>query len=120
MRKIPVDKIEDGMVLAKPLMGSTGNVLLSEGIVLKQSMIPRLKNWDVPTVTVHSGEDVTEEVAAPAAVEFKSEALDAVFKDVIKNPIMKIVYEATRDYFRNKNLKDRIEPKSADKPTGTP
>ena len=106
MKKIPVDKIEDGMILAKPLMGSSGNILLNEGVVLKQSMISRLKNWDVPLVTVQSDQETVEETAAPVAVEFKTEALDAVFSNVIKNPIMKIIYEATRDYL-NKNTKDK-------------
>jgi hypothetical protein len=109
MKKIPVDKIEDGMVLAKPLMGSAGNVLLSEGIVLKQSMISRLKNWDVPVVVIQSDDEPAEEVAAPVAVEFRTDELDAKFKDVMKNPIMKIVYEATRDYFQNKHNRDKID-----------
>lgn len=102
MKKIPIDKIEDGMVLAKPLIGSAGNVLLNEGVVLKVSMISRLRNWDIPTVTVQSAEETVEETSAAPAVEFHSEALDEVFRDVMKQPIMRIVYEATRDYFKSK------------------
>lgn len=111
MRKVQVDKIEDGMVLAKPLMGSGGNVLLSDGVVLKKAMISRLKNWDVPFVVIQSeGEDVVE-ASSPIALEFKTEELDHVYADVIKNPIMKIVYEATRDYLRNKIAASRPEPR---------
>jgi len=102
MKKIQVDKIEDGMVLAKPIVGNSGNILLNEGVILKKSMIPRLKNWDVPFVSVQSEVESVEEVAAPVVVEYKSDVLDEVFKDVIKNPIMKIILESTRDYFRNK------------------
>jgi hypothetical protein len=110
MKKIPVDKIEDGMVLAKPLIGSNGNILLNEGVILKKSMISRLKNWDVPSITVQSDQEVVEEVAAPVSVEINTNALDTVFKDAIKNPIMKIIYESTMDYFRNKSLKGKPDP----------
>jgi len=103
MKKIPVDKIEDGMILSRPLMGSAGNTLLSEGVVLKKAMISRLKNWDVPFVVIQSEEENVEEISTAATVEFKTSELDNTFKDVLKNPIMKIVYEATRDYLRGKS-----------------
>ncbi|MFH0920473.1 MAG: hypothetical protein V1913_08925 [Fibrobacterota bacterium] len=102
MKKIPIDKIEDGMVLAKPLIGSAGNILLNEGVVLKVSMVARLRNWDIPSVTVQSTEETVEESSTAQAVEFHSEILDEVFKDVMKHPIMRIVYEATHDYFKSK------------------
>lgn len=95
------------MILAKPLVGSAGNILLNEGVVLKTTIISRLKNWDVPFVTVQSGDEQTEEPVTAVPVEFKTEVLDTIFTDVIKNPIMKIIYEATRDYFRSKNTKDK-------------
>jgi len=102
MKKISIDKIEDDMILAKPIIGSAGNVLLNEGVVLKVSMVTRLRNWDIPTVTVQSADEVVEETSTTQTVEFHSDVLDDIFKDVMKHPIMCVVYEATRDYFKNK------------------
>jgi len=98
MRKVLIDKIEDDMVLAKPLMGTTGNVLLSEGVLLKKSMISRLKNWDIPFVYVQSDSEQPEDTSSPTTVAVSTGELDGIFSDVIKNPIMKIIYEAARDY----------------------
>ena len=98
MRKILIDKIEDDMVLAKPLVGANSNVLLSDGILLKKSMISRLKNWDIPFVYVQSDSEQPEDATIPAAVAVSTGELDIIFSDVIKNPIMKIIYEAAKDY----------------------
>jgi hypothetical protein len=102
MKKIPVDKIENGMILSKPLIGASGNVLLNEGVVLKTTMIPRLKNWDIPFVTVQGEEEKTAEAAAPLAQEFETKQLDQVFADVLTNPLMKIIYDATLLHLRGK------------------
>ncbi len=102
MRKIAIDNIEDGMVLAKPLMGSTGNILLGEGIELKQAMISRFKNWDISFVFIHSDGDEPDDPNAAPVVAISSDQLDEVFKDVLKNPIMRIIYDAARDYNKSR------------------
>lgn len=102
MKKIPIDKIEDGMILEKPVMGTGGNVLLNEGVVLKASMIGRLKNWNIPSVSVQSDEEEVEEEAETVSIEYKTQQLDDTFADVMDNPIMKIVYDATKAHLENR------------------
>ncbi|MBL8025474.1 MAG: hypothetical protein JNL74_03640 [Fibrobacteres bacterium] len=102
MRKILIDKIEDAMILAKPLVGANGNILLGEGVELKKSMISRFKNWDIPFVYIHSDGDNSEDASSTAAVAVSNDELDGIFSDVIKNPLMKIIYEAARDYNQSK------------------
>lgn len=102
MRKVIVDKIEDGLVLARPLMGATGNILLGEGVVLKASMISRLKNWDVPFVYVQSEVEQTEDSSSASGVPVSTDELDEIFTDVMKNPIMKIIYDAAKEYSKTR------------------
>jgi len=102
MRKVLIDKIEDAMILAKPLVGTNGNVLLGEGVELKKSMISRFKNWDIPFVYIQSDDDNPGDTANTASVAVSTDELDGIFCDVIKNPLMKIIYEAARDYNQSK------------------
>lgn len=43
MRRIRVDKVVEGMILAKTIYSTDGNILLNAGIVLKRSYISRFK-----------------------------------------------------------------------------
>lgn len=106
MKKIPVEKIEDGMILSKPLIGAAGNVLLNEGVVLKISMVARLKNWGVPFVSVQGEEEAAKQESAPAAQEVHSQKLDQTFAGLLDNPIMKIIYEATLHHLQGKQDAD--------------
>ncbi len=47
MRKIPVDKVREGMTLARPVYGYDGNVLLNTGMMMKMSYINKLKELDI-------------------------------------------------------------------------
>lgn len=57
MPKLPINEIEDGMLLSNPLVGATGNTLLPVGAMLKKAMITRLKTWKIHFVEI-VGEDV--------------------------------------------------------------
>jgi len=102
MRKVPIDKIEDGMILAKPLVGTTGNILLNEGVILKGSMVSRLKNWDVPVVYVESENEHAVDPENTSTVAVSTTEIDEIFMDVMKNPLMKTIYEAAKDYSSNR------------------
>ena len=52
MQKIPVDKAEEGMVLAKPVAKENGVVLMGEGTELNDRIIERLRDIDIKTVVV--------------------------------------------------------------------
>ena len=47
MKKIVVSDISDQMILAKPLVGGNGKILMAQGAELKSSMVNRLKSWGV-------------------------------------------------------------------------
>ncbi len=50
MRKLPVDKVKEGMVLARTLYSNDGNILLNAGIILKNSYIAKFRDlgiWEV-------------------------------------------------------------------------
>ncbi|MDD3438489.1 MAG: HD-GYP domain-containing protein [Clostridiaceae bacterium] len=50
MRKLPVDKVKEGMVLARTLYSNDGNILLNAGIILKNSYIVKFRDlciWEV-------------------------------------------------------------------------
>ena len=77
-------------------------MLLNEGIELKKSLIPRLKNWDIAFVSIQSDEDESAEEAQAVSSEFKAQHLEELFKDVLGDPLMKIVYDATLNHFSKK------------------
>ena len=95
MKKIFVENIGDGMVLAKDVCGSTGSALISKGTRLTVAMGRRLKNWGVAYVCIEGEEERKEEkpLIEISPEQVKNE-LQAKFADVIDNQIMKIVFDA--------------------------
>lgn len=52
MRRVLIEKVEEGLVLGKPIYTSDGNVLLNAGMILKESYIKRLKALNVNYIYV--------------------------------------------------------------------
>jgi len=52
MQKIPVDKALKGMVLAKPVARESGVILMGEGTDLSESLIGKLKDLEIQSITV--------------------------------------------------------------------
>jgi len=52
MQKIPVEKALKGMVLAKPVARENGVVLMGEGTELSESLIGKLKDLEIQSITV--------------------------------------------------------------------
>jgi DUF917 family protein len=95
MKKILVENIQDGMVLAREVFGSTGSALLNKGTVLTVAMGRRLKNWGVGFVTVEGEEEHHEE---KQVVEISSEKVHAElsekFAGLLDDPIMSVIFNA--------------------------
>jgi hypothetical protein len=51
MRRIPIDELQEGMVLAKPLMRDT-MIILGEGVVLTEAWISRIEDMGITTVFI--------------------------------------------------------------------
>lgn len=99
MKKIIVDEIENGMVLAKDVNGASGNALLGKGTTLSATMGRRLKNWGIPFVYVdgeeENHEESTENGISPE--EIKS-ILSKRFEGVLKIPRMADIFDAVLQF----------------------
>jgi hypothetical protein len=100
MKKIPVDIIENGMVLAKDVCGPSGNVLLTAGTKLTPSLGRRLKNWGNNFVTIQSDEAPSTAENAPnlSNDEEIRRKLTARFSNVMDNAAMKKIFDAVLSY----------------------
>jgi hypothetical protein len=100
-KKIRVEEITDGLVLARPLVGADGKVLLNSGVHLKSSMISRLQGWGYSAVYIETETDLPPKLPLDAqtqAGEDKSKLIEAIekrFSKVQKNPLMRMVQDVT-------------------------
>ncbi|WP_258358715.1 HD-GYP domain-containing protein [Moorella sulfitireducens] len=76
MRKLSVDSLKPGMVVARAIYSAEGQVLLNKGVVLKPGFIIRLKEMGVPAVYIRDNllgelevEDTVSEQTRLAAVK---------------------------------------------------
>jgi hypothetical protein len=95
MKKILVENVEDGMILARDVHGSSGSALLNKGTRLTMTMGRRLKNWGVPFVCIEGKEEHQEE---KPAIEISPEEirqhLEEKFADVLDKPVMQELFNA--------------------------
>jgi hypothetical protein len=95
MRRVSVEKIESGMVLAKEVRGRSGNVLLSKGVALNPFIGRRLKNWEIVFVHVEGEEESSEEVSAVrVSPEEVKAGLEKKFSGTLHDAIMKQIFAA--------------------------
>jgi hypothetical protein len=99
MKKITVDKIEDGMILFREVFGASGSILLSKGLSLTTAIGKRLKNWGITFVYIEGDEDAEgiQNVVQPSLENIQS-GLIQKFSDVIDDPIMKKLFAAVFQY----------------------
>jgi hypothetical protein len=91
MRRISIDQLEEGMVLAKPLLRGS-MVILGEGTSLTASWISRIKDMEIELLFVEGA----SEQSLP-----KEEALaqlEARFKLVEDQPIMQSLKIITKEH----------------------
>jgi len=101
MKKVPLAEIKDGMILAKPIIGSDGKILLAEGEELKSKLASRLRNWGVVIAFIlEEGEEAVKEDNTEKDSRLKD--LEATFEGVLENPRMNTLYHAVRHYVQNK------------------
>ena len=95
MKKILVENIEDGMVLAREVYGASGSALLNKGTKLTVTMGRRLKNWGIPFVCIEGEEEHQEEKPAiEISPEKIREQLEEKFIDVRNDPTMQKLFNA--------------------------
>lgn len=85
MRKILVDKVKEGMVLARTLHSYDGNILLNNGIIVKNSYIVKLKDLGIRELYIEDeishdiviDDVVSEETRFEARINIKN-AMDSI------------------------------------------
>lgn len=91
MRRIMVEFIKDGDVLAKDLFTSSGVVLMSEGACLKREYIARLLELEIDQVYIRDDE-ITESMNAELIIE---EEVKANCAELVRNSMQKYAYAAS-------------------------
>jgi hypothetical protein len=95
MKKISLSELQDGMILAQPLLGKSSSVLMGPGTPLRASMAPRLSVWGVEYLIVES----TDEAMLPPPNEphhtpvAEAQLMD-MFQGRLVNEPMNILYRA--------------------------
>jgi 2',3'-cyclic-nucleotide 2'-phosphodiesterase (5'-nucleotidase family) len=103
MKKINPDELEEGMVLAQPLVDSFGRVLLEKGEVLKELYVRKLKAWNIDELFVEDVEQKRDETTQLTEQQIKEkigkmeENLEKTFAG-INSANMKVIRKAARDY----------------------
>jgi len=102
MRKVPLQEVEDGMVLATPLTGSSGNVLMGKGIVLKSSIVPRLSAWGVTHVCIEGDPLPGDILMQPGDLKAQA-SLEKMFAGKTASRPMDIIFHCLLRY-RSRNV----------------
>lgn len=85
MQRLPVARLRSGMIVARPIIGAGGHMLLSTGTILNEMYIHRLREKGIPSIYVKG--DVPElavEVADVISDESRFKATFAV-RDLMKD-----------------------------------
>jgi len=83
VQKILTAQATEGMVLAREVEAPDGRVLCGKGTVLTSSLVLRLQQMDIPSVTV-DGHPL--EVAGELTIEAELQAIEARFSRVTNTP----------------------------------
>lgn len=93
-KTILCDDIEEGMILAQPILNKFGQVLLPANVSLQKKHSQLLKTWGINVVVIKNNNNTNEEVETPE--ELKSiitEHLSTVFLWEPQLPFEKELYQ---------------------------
>ena len=83
MRYLPIDQIQEGMYLARNVIGNDGRVLLVKGTKLTQSYLQKLKELDYHFLYISETPDDIEEFKGPLSDEVYTKAICTVRDSMI-------------------------------------
>jgi hypothetical protein len=92
MPKIPVAKLEPGMILAKPIMSKNGMVLLGEGTELSEKWVERIQEMEIASVFIDG---------PPVQTVSKEDALENLekrFALVEDKPLMNLIKKLVKEH----------------------
>ena len=91
MRKIAVDYLHEGMIVAKPLYNAAGQILLNAGVALNSRFIRNLKKLAVPAIYIQ---------------DRLSEGIEV--EDIISDELRSKTVSEIKSVFQKMNQKDRF------------
>jgi hypothetical protein len=91
---VQIDDIEEGMVLAEPIVNSFGQTLINSGIELKDNHIRVLKTWSIRSVTIKEDENEEE-------VEITKEMIILAQKKVAERVFWKPRTDEEKDMYKS-------------------
>jgi HD-GYP domain-containing protein (c-di-GMP phosphodiesterase class II) len=94
LRMVSVRNLESGHILAKPILGSEGRILLQKGVVLTSGYIRRLQSMNCNYVYIQDSETYDIDIQETVSLEVQQEVISK-----IKN-----VYDRMSDPKRNEKL----------------
>lgn len=90
------------MKLAKPIMRDNGQVLIAEGAELSESILPRLAQMKIETITVQGNPVAMDGLGQGTSWAQRMERLDHLFRKHPADPWMGKVKTHVRGYFQRK------------------
>jgi hypothetical protein len=84
---ISVEKIEEGMILAEPIMNNYGQTLINSGVKLEEKHKKVLKMWNIKVVMVNSEEQEENEEMSEELRQMAIEKLNKRMNWQPRNPI---------------------------------
>lgn len=104
-RIIPIEKIEDGMILADPILNQFSQVLIPAGTVLSDFHKKILMRWNIRFVNIYTND---EDVEIEVEDEVIETATNYVLNKLLWNPSNEIendiVYVASKHYAKKLKL----------------
>ncbi len=114
MQRVPINLVEPGMVLAKPVVNDTGMPLCAEGTELTAALIDRLKRMNVSLLTL-KGHPV--EMGGPVkSPEEQIRDMTDRFARVQGDPIMDTIREAIEQAIIAESMEQPDEPAEQGEP----
>lgn len=116
MRFVPIDSVNEGMILAKPLLGKNDELLLNKGVVLFSSYVSKIKQHGYYGIYIE--DELSKEIEIPDTIDEKMrfEAIKSV-RDVFSNieegkSIPRHIYRSLTDVIED-IVKNILENKDA-------
>lgn len=99
MQKIPLNLAKPGMKLAKPVLKDNSIVIVAEGAELTETVLFRLENMGVGTITVEGNPVQLEGMGANTSAAGRLARLDHLFRRQGGDEWMQRVKKFLRHYF---------------------
>ncbi len=82
MRRIVIEKVEEGMILGKALLKSDGKILLGQGCKLSARIISRLSEWGFESIVVEGDPQSADEIIESAGINNQNMSMDEIFVQI--------------------------------------